>query len=120
MEGKKWTDHHPEQPEGYLVRPSSKILAFLQSIFEECAANSSKDPLGAVSLQGRGPEGLPGRHATWRNRVSLPTLHRRHHKPSQDSISRGSAMVESCVLARNMIKSTKIQLYMPACSLQQY
>ncbi|KAL3130112.1 hypothetical protein ABBQ38_006390 [Trebouxia sp. C0009 RCD-2024] len=119
MEGQKWTDHHPQQPEGYLVRPSSKILAFLQSIFEECTA-SSKDPLGALSLQGRGPEGLPGPHATWRNRASLPTLHSGCHKPSQDSISRGSAMVKSCVLARNMAKSTKIQLYMPACSLQQY
>ena len=44
----KWTDDHVEQPEGYLVYPSSKVSAFLSHILEECTANSSKDPLGAV------------------------------------------------------------------------
>ena len=44
----KWTDDHIEQPEGYLVYPSSKVSAFLQSILEECTASNSKDPLGAV------------------------------------------------------------------------
>ncbi|KAL3144589.1 hypothetical protein ABBQ32_004313 [Trebouxia sp. C0010 RCD-2024] len=45
---KKWTDDHIEQPKGYLVYPSSKVFAFLQSILEECTASNSKDPLGAV------------------------------------------------------------------------
>ncbi|DBA83811.1 TPA: hypothetical protein ACH3X1_006334 [Trebouxia sp. C0004] len=45
---KKWTDEHIEQTEGYLVYPSSKVSAFLQSILEECTASNSKDPLGAV------------------------------------------------------------------------
>ena len=44
----KWTDEHSELPEGYLVYPSSKVSAFLQSILEECTASNSKDPLGAV------------------------------------------------------------------------
>ena len=44
----KWIDDHPEQPEGYLVFPNSKVSAFLQSILEDCTASSSKDPHGAV------------------------------------------------------------------------
>ncbi|KAL3144605.1 hypothetical protein ABBQ32_004329 [Trebouxia sp. C0010 RCD-2024] len=45
---KKWLDDHPEQPEGYLVFPSSKVSAFLSHILTECTASSSKDPHGAV------------------------------------------------------------------------
>ncbi|DBA88628.1 TPA: hypothetical protein ACH3X1_016476 [Trebouxia sp. C0004] len=33
---------------GYLVYPSSKVSAFLQSVLEECTANNSKNSLGAV------------------------------------------------------------------------
>ena len=44
----KWTDDHPEQPEGYLVFPSSKVSAFLSHILADCMARSSKDPHGAV------------------------------------------------------------------------
>ena len=44
----KWTDDHIEQLEGYLVYPSNKVSAFLQSILEECTASNSKDPLDAV------------------------------------------------------------------------
>ena len=33
----KWTDEHAELPEGYLVYPSSKVSAFLQSILEQCS-----------------------------------------------------------------------------------
>ncbi len=44
----KWTDDLAEQPEGYLVYSRSKVSAILQSILEECTANNSKDPLGAV------------------------------------------------------------------------
>ncbi|KAL3134237.1 hypothetical protein ABBQ38_006668 [Trebouxia sp. C0009 RCD-2024] len=45
---KKWTDDHPEQPEGYLVFPSSKVSAFLSHTLADCTASSSKDPHGAV------------------------------------------------------------------------
>ncbi|KAL3134554.1 hypothetical protein ABBQ38_006395 [Trebouxia sp. C0009 RCD-2024] len=45
---KKWIDDHPEQPEGYLVFPSSKVSAFLSHILADCIASSSKDPRGAV------------------------------------------------------------------------
>ncbi|DBB00936.1 TPA: hypothetical protein ACH3X1_000850 [Trebouxia sp. C0004] len=45
---KKWIDDHPEQPEGYLVLPSSKVFAFLSHILADCTASSSKDPHGAV------------------------------------------------------------------------
>ncbi|DBB06124.1 TPA: hypothetical protein ACH3X3_009680 [Trebouxia sp. C0006] len=45
---KKWIDDHPEQPEGYLVLPSSKVSAFLSHILADCTASSSKDPHGAV------------------------------------------------------------------------
>ncbi|KAL3155924.1 hypothetical protein ABBQ32_012921 [Trebouxia sp. C0010 RCD-2024] len=45
---KKWIDDHPEQPEGYLVFPSSKVSAFLSDILADCTASSSKDPHGAV------------------------------------------------------------------------
>ncbi|KAL3155929.1 hypothetical protein ABBQ32_012927 [Trebouxia sp. C0010 RCD-2024] len=45
---KKWLDDHPEQPEGYLVFPSSKVSAFLSHILADCTASSSKDPHGAV------------------------------------------------------------------------
>ena len=44
----KWIDDHPEQPEGYLVFPSSKVSAFLSHILADCTASSSKDPHGAV------------------------------------------------------------------------
>ncbi len=44
----KWIDDHPEQPEGYLVFPSSKVSAFLSHILADCTASNSKDPLGAV------------------------------------------------------------------------
>ncbi|KAL0021239.1 hypothetical protein WJX79_007883 [Trebouxia sp. C0005] len=45
---KKWIDDHPEQPEGYVVFPSSKISAFLSHILADCTASNSKDPHGAV------------------------------------------------------------------------
>ncbi|KAL3142096.1 hypothetical protein ABBQ32_004717 [Trebouxia sp. C0010 RCD-2024] len=45
---KKWIDDHPEQPEGYLVFPSSKVSAFLSRILADCTASSSKDSQGAV------------------------------------------------------------------------
>ena len=44
----KWLDDRPEQPEGYLVFPSSKVSAFLSHILADCTASSSKDPHGAV------------------------------------------------------------------------
>ena len=44
----KWIDDHPEQPEGYLVFPSSKVSAFLSYILADCTASNSKDPHGAV------------------------------------------------------------------------
>ena len=44
----RWIDDHVEQPEGYLVYPSSKVSAFLSHILADCIASSSKDPLGAV------------------------------------------------------------------------
>ena len=44
----KWIDDHLEQPEGYLVFPSSKVSAFLSHILADCTASSSKDPYGAV------------------------------------------------------------------------
>ena len=44
----KWIDNHPEQPEGYLVFPSSKVSAFLSHILADCTASSSKNPHGAV------------------------------------------------------------------------
>ncbi|KAL3132126.1 hypothetical protein ABBQ32_008735 [Trebouxia sp. C0010 RCD-2024] len=49
-------------PEGYLVHPSSKVSAFLQSILEECTAGNSKDPLGAkVCKEGSASlESMPG------------------------------------------------------------
>ncbi|KAL3132286.1 hypothetical protein ABBQ32_008867 [Trebouxia sp. C0010 RCD-2024] len=37
-----------EQPEGYLVFPSSKVSAFLSHILADCTASSSKDLHGAV------------------------------------------------------------------------
>ena len=48
LDQQKWTDDHPEQPEGYLVFPSSKVSAFLSHILADCMASSSKDPHGAV------------------------------------------------------------------------
>ncbi|DBA77959.1 TPA: hypothetical protein ACH3X1_009119 [Trebouxia sp. C0004] len=45
---KKWIDDQVEQPEGYLVFPSSKVSAFLSHILADCTASSSKDPHGAV------------------------------------------------------------------------
>ncbi|KAL3144258.1 hypothetical protein ABBQ32_004031 [Trebouxia sp. C0010 RCD-2024] len=44
----KWIDDRPEQPEGYLVFPSSKVSAFLSHILADYTASSSKDPHGAV------------------------------------------------------------------------
>ena len=44
----KWIDDQVEQPEGYLVFPSSKVSAFLSHILADCTASSSKDPHGAV------------------------------------------------------------------------
>ncbi|KAL3132134.1 hypothetical protein ABBQ32_008744 [Trebouxia sp. C0010 RCD-2024] len=74
-------------PEGYLVHPSSKVSAFLQSILEECTAGNSKDPLGAkVCKEGSASlESMPGRHTRGRDRVPEPTLHSWCHKPSKDS-----------------------------------
>ncbi|KAL3154348.1 hypothetical protein ABBQ32_013828 [Trebouxia sp. C0010 RCD-2024] len=46
--GTKWIDDHPEQPEGYLVFPSSKVSAFLSHILADCTASGSKDQHGAV------------------------------------------------------------------------
>ena len=48
LDQQKWIDDHPEQPEGYLVFPSSKVSAFLSHILADCTASSSKDPHGAV------------------------------------------------------------------------
>ncbi|KAL3134335.1 hypothetical protein ABBQ38_006592 [Trebouxia sp. C0009 RCD-2024] len=48
VDQQKWIDDHPEQPEGYLVFPSSKVSAFLSHILADCIASSSKDPRGAV------------------------------------------------------------------------
>ncbi|KAL3162764.1 hypothetical protein ABBQ38_008580 [Trebouxia sp. C0009 RCD-2024] len=48
LDQQKWTDDHPEQPEGYLVFPSSKVSAFLSHTLADCTASSSKDPHGAV------------------------------------------------------------------------
>ena len=47
-----------EQPEGYLIHPSSKVSAFLQSLIEEHAASNSKDPLGVVNSARKGPRHL--------------------------------------------------------------
>ena len=44
----KWITEHPEQPEGCLVFPSSKVSAFLLHLLEECTNNNSRDPLGAI------------------------------------------------------------------------
>ena len=44
----KWITEHPEQPEGCLVFPSSKVSAFLSHLLEECTNNNSKDSLGAI------------------------------------------------------------------------
>ena len=44
----KWIDDQVEQPELYLMFPSSKVSAFLSHILADCTARSSKDPHGAV------------------------------------------------------------------------
>ena len=41
----KWIDDHPEQPEGYLVFPSSKVSAFLSHILADCAVKSARKAL---------------------------------------------------------------------------
>ena len=58
----KWIDDHPEQPEGYLVFPSSKVSAFLSHILADCTASSSKDPHGAVKSARKALQHLPGWH----------------------------------------------------------
>ena len=61
----KWIDDHPEQPEGYLVFPSSKVSAFLSHIPADCTTSSSNDPHGACKVGKEGsatPKSVPGRH----------------------------------------------------------
>ncbi len=50
LDQQKWTDNHPEQPEGYLVFPSGKVSAEPSHILPDCTVSRSKDLHGAVKL----------------------------------------------------------------------